>query len=113
MLVVDGHTLRAVHLLDLVDQVQLHLARAEDAQHLVRVDGAVDDLLADSDVLAFLDLQTRTTRHRVGDLLATVVGHNDDLERLLGLLDAHPAGDLADRSLALGGTGLEELDHTR
>ncbi len=113
MLVVDRHALRAINLLHLVHQVQLHLARAENAQYLVRVDRAVDDLLANSDVLAFLDLQARTTGHRVGDLLATVVGHDNNLEGLLGLLDAHPPGDLADRGLALGGTGLEKLDHTR
>ena len=50
VLVVDRHALRAVDLLDLVDQVQLHRTRAHDAQHLVRVDGAVVQLLADVDV---------------------------------------------------------------
>ena len=40
----------AVDLLDLVDEVQLHRARAEDAQHLLGVDRACDELLADLDV---------------------------------------------------------------
>ena len=52
VLVVDRHALGAVDLLDLVDQVQLHRARAEDAQHLLRVDGTDDQLLADLDVVA-------------------------------------------------------------
>ena len=34
------HALAAVDLLDLVDQVHLHRARAEDPQHLLRVDRA-------------------------------------------------------------------------
>ena len=59
VLVVDRHTLRAVDLLDLVDEVQLHLARAQDAQHLLRVDRADDELLADLDVVAVGDQQPR------------------------------------------------------
>src|SRR6202035_2031094 len=52
VLVVNRHTLSAVHLLDLVDQVQLHLPRALDAQHLVRVGRALHQLVADLDVVA-------------------------------------------------------------
>src|SRR3954467_15948701 len=51
VLVVDGHTLRPVDLLDLLDEVQLHRAGTEDPQHLVRVDRTGVQLLADLDVL--------------------------------------------------------------
>src|SRR5215213_8998225 len=51
VLVVDRHALRAVHVLDLADQVQLHLTRTHDPQHLVRVHRADDQLLADRDPL--------------------------------------------------------------
>src|SRR5690606_28268765 len=109
VLVVDRHALRPVDLLDLLDQVELHGAGAEDAQHLVRVDGARDELLADVDVLALLDQETRPHRHRVGDLVGAVVGDDDDLPRLLRLVDLDGAGDLADRGPALGVAGVEQI----
>ena len=113
VLVVDRHTLRAVDLLHAVDEVHLHRAGAQDAQNLLRVDGAHDELLADLDVVAVLDEQARPLRHRVGDLLGAVVGDDDDLAGLVGVLDRDAAGGLGDRGDALRGTGLEQLDHTR
>jgi hypothetical protein len=47
VLVVDEHTLRAVDLLDLLGQVDLDRPRTHDPQQLVRVDGALGELLAD------------------------------------------------------------------
>ncbi len=90
MLVVDAHTLRAVHLLHLAHQVQLGLARAHHAQHLVRVDRTFQQLLADLDVVAVLQLPLGAV-HRdrreplplgqlvVDDLLAAVVRNDGDL----------------------------------
>ena len=46
-------------------------------------------------------------------LLGAVVGDDDELAGLLGVLDPHPAGHLADRSHTLGGARLEQLDDTR
>jgi hypothetical protein len=46
VLVVDGHALRAVDLLDLVDQVALQLLLAQHLEHVVRVDRAVDQRIA-------------------------------------------------------------------
>ena len=46
-----------VRLLDLLHQVLLGGADAEDAQHLLRVLGADDQLLADLDVVAVVDQQ--------------------------------------------------------
>ena len=109
MLVVDGHTLRPVDLLDLVHQVQLHLAGAEDPEHLVRVDRALDQLLADPHVIAVRHEQPRAHRHLVGDLLGTIVGNDDDLADLLGLLELDPPLHLADGRHALGNPGLEEF----
>ena len=57
VLVVDRHTLRAVDLLDLVHEVLLRLADAEDPQDLLRVGRADDQLLADLDVVAVGDQQ--------------------------------------------------------
>ena len=58
VLVVDLHTLAAVHLLHLRGEVLLHLAGAEDAQHGLGVDGTHDQLLTDLDVVALSDQQT-------------------------------------------------------
>src|SRR5215213_2920329 len=114
VLVVDRHALAAVDLLDLTDQVQLHLARAHDPQHLVRVDRTFGELLADLDVAAVLDPQPRATRQLVvDDLVGAVVGGDGELAELLAVLDPDRTGQLGDRGLALGDAGLEELHHTR
>nr|AHE14899.1 hypothetical protein asmbl_7 [uncultured bacterium] len=114
VLVVDRHALAAVDLLDLADQVQLHLARAHDPQHLVRVDRTLGELLPDLDVTAVLDPQPRATRQLVvDDLVGAVVRGDRELPELLAVLDPDGAGQLGDRGLALGDAGLEELHHTR
>ena len=59
VLVVDRDALAAVDLLDLAHQVQLHLARAHDPQHVVRVDRTGDQLLAGLDRVALADEQAR------------------------------------------------------
>ena len=57
VLVVDRHALRAVDRLDLVDEVLLGLADTEDAQDLLGVRRADDQLVADLDVVAVGDPQ--------------------------------------------------------
>src|ERR1700740_140061 len=109
VLVVDRHALRPVDLLDLVDQVQLHLARAEDAEHLVRVDRTGNQLLADLDVVAVAHQRPGPDGHLVGDLVRAVVWRDDDPPRLVLLVDPDAALHLADRRQALGNPGLEQL----
>src|SRR3954470_15210051 len=87
VLVVDRHALAAVDLLDLAHQVQLHLARAHDPQHLVRVDSTLGELLADLDVRAVLDPQPRPARQLVvDDLVGAVVRGDGELAELLAVL---------------------------
>jgi hypothetical protein len=50
--VVDGNRLRAVDLLDLVDQVALQLADAEDRQNVVRIDRTVNERIAGANALS-------------------------------------------------------------
>ena len=109
----DRDALRPVHLLHLVHEVQLDRPAAEDAQHLVRVDRARDELLADGHVAAVADQKPGAHRDLVRRLFRAVVGHHDDLPGLLGLLDLDPALVLADGRHALRDTGLEELLDTR
>ena len=70
-------------------------------------------LLTDLDVGALLDEQPGALADRERLLLGTVVGDDDDLARLVGVLDPDPARGLGDRRLALGLAGLEQLDHAR
>ncbi len=46
VLVVDRDRLRAIDLLDLVDQVTLQLLDAEDREDIVRIDGTIDERIA-------------------------------------------------------------------
>ena len=57
VLVVDGHALAAVHALDLLDEVALDRLPAAGLEVLLRVDGAVGDGVAGTDLLAVLDQQ--------------------------------------------------------
>ncbi len=123
MLVVDRHALRPVDLLDLLDQVDLHLARAEDPQHLVRIRRTLHELLADLDVIAvgkqslgavlvLEDPQPLPLGQLVENkLLAPVIGNDGDLVELVVVLQADSPGDLGDRRLAARDTRLEQLLH--
>ena len=75
--------LRAVDLLDLVNQVALQLLLAQDRQDVVRVDGSVDQGIAGADPLALLDVHMRVARDQVLAGLAVVAG-DDDLPHALG-----------------------------
>src|SRR5213078_120505 len=114
VLVVDLHALRPVHLLDLMGQVDLYRPRPQYPQQLVRVDGALGDLLPDVDVVAVGHPQPDPLGDLVvHDLVAAVVGHDDDLPGPVAVLDPDPASHLRDGRLALGYPGLEDLLHTR
>ena len=102
MLIVDVHALLTVHLQDFLNQVVVNGAGAADAQHVVRVERAVLQLLALLDDVAVLDLQAGV-RHGVGAGIA-VVGGDDDVQQaaLRGLLEADLAADLGEGRHLLG-----------
>src|SRR5256886_2148949 len=87
VLVVDIDALRAVHLLDLVDQVGLNRLAAEDVEQFLRADRAFGDLLPGLDLLTALDVDPRAVRDRV---LAPLLVHAPDHD--LVALDARDAG---------------------
>ena len=118
VLVVDRDALAAVDLLDLAHQVQLHLARAHDPQHVVRVRRAPGEPSCwPASTCSRPSLPPAGEPRRVigysHDLLAAVVRRDDDASRgalgAVGLLDPHPPGRLGDRRDALGDTRLEQL----
>ena len=57
--------------------------------------------------------QAGTLGDRELQRLGPVVGGDDDLAGLVGVVDRDATGDLGDRRLALGLTGLEQLDDAR
>ena len=73
VLVVDRHALVAVHLLDLLDEVQLGLADALDLHQLLRVEGAVGDRVAGLDLVAVVDDRAGAEREHDLVLVALVV----------------------------------------
>src|SRR6476661_10874846 len=113
VLVVDRHTLLAVHALDLVHQVLLRSARAEDAKDLLGVDRTLGQLGDDRGVVTVGGDKARALAHRVGVLHGAVVRREQDATRLVGVLDLDATGGLGDRGHTLGGARLEQLDDTR
>ena len=113
VLVVDGHALVPVDLLDLLHEVLLGLADALDLQELLGVAGPFDDGVAGPDLLTVRDLQAGHSGHCV-DLLGAVVGNHGYLTTApLVLADPDHAGDACQGCLALRCTGLEELHDPR
>ena len=113
VLVVDGNRLRAVDLLDLVDQVALQLLDAEDREDVVRIDRTVDERIAGAHALAFLHVDVHGTRDAV--LVAgAFVGLDDDAAHALDHRAVmHRAVDLGDDGLIARVTGFEQLDDAR
>ena len=111
VLVVDRHALVAVHLLDLVDEVQLGLADALDLEELLRVDGALDER-ARRRWTSWPSATSRRAedRHRRSSSVpssATIVTARPlpSSSRCAPRRTSGPAGG------ALGAAGLEQLDH--
>src|SRR5207302_1100858 len=65
VLVVDVDALRAIDLLDFLDQVGLHRLAAKNVQQLLRADRALGDLLTGLDLLTTLDVDPGAVRDRV------------------------------------------------
>ena len=113
MLVVDGHGLGTVDLLDLVDQVALQLLDAEDRQHVVRIDRTVDERVAGAHALHLLHVDVHGARDRV--LVARAfVGLDDDAAHAFDdRAVMHGSVDLGDDGLVARVTGFEQLDDAR
>ena len=113
VLVVDGNGLRAVDLLDLVDQVALQLLDAEDRQDVVRIDRTVDERVAGAHALHLLHVDV----HGAGDAVLVAgafVGLDDDAAHALDDGSVmHGSIDLGDDGLVARVPGFEELDDAR
>ena len=111
VLVVDLHALEPVDLLDLVQEVLLHRARALDAQDVVRVDRALGEAVTGPHLVALVDAHVLPDRHLVRPRRALL---RRDVHLALAALDvaeADDAVDLGDDRRILGTPRLEQLGH--
>uniref|UniRef100_A0A6J5ZQ54 Unannotated protein n=1 Tax=freshwater metagenome TaxID=449393 RepID=A0A6J5ZQ54_9ZZZZ len=112
VLVVDVHSLRAEHLLDLVDEVLLGSRATAQCEQVVRVKRALVELSSAFDLVAVLDEQTRALRERIIVFLAAVVGNRDNAV-LLRVLGRYGSRFLRHLGETLRLTGLKQLDYAR
>src|SRR5712692_3577058 len=113
VLVVDGHRLRAIDLLDLVDQVPLQLLDAQDREDVVRIDGTIDERIARPHTLPFLHVDVHRSRHRILVARALVGLHDDAAHALDHRAVMHGPVDLGDDGLVARMPRFEQLHHPR
>ena len=113
VLVADRHTLVAVHLLDLFDEVRLGLADALDLHDLLRVEGTVGDRLAGLDVLTIGDDGAAAGGQDDRVLFALIVDDGDRDALALVLADAHDTAGAGQAGRTAGRAALEQLDDAR
>src|SRR5690606_24400431 len=120
----DGHALEAVHGLDLLDDVALDFGVAGDAQDVVRIDGAVAELVAAAHAVAGVHRHVLAARNQVGFLqrlaaldfglrITGVGGHDDPLLAALDVAERDDAVDGRHHGRALRATRLEQFGHAR
>ena len=111
VLVVDLHTLQAVHVLHFIDDVAGQLFDAQQAQDVLRIGRAVHNVLALVHHLAFVDQHVFLFGDQLFPDVAIGVG---DLQAhfAFGLLtERHRTGLLRQRAFVFGRTRLEQLGH--
>ena len=113
MLVVNLHTLQAVHFLHFLHDVARQRLDALQTQDIVRIDRAVDDHFATVHHLTVVDQHMLVLRNQ-GFAGAAVQISDDQALLALGVLaERHGAGDFRQHAGILGRTGFEQLGHTR
>ena len=109
MLVVDLHALHTVHLLNLIDDVFLHLDGTLDGQDVGRGDGTVGEGHACADVVVLLYENLLGQGHEIA-FLVSGLGTDDNLAvASLDLAHLDLSVDLGDDGGIGGVAGLEEL----
>ena len=114
VLVVDRHALQPVDLLDLVDEVGREFLHALDRQDVVRRGVAVDDVVAELDHVAVLQVDVLALRDQVLDRLRSVVRRQREPALVLVVApEGDRAGLLGDDRRVLRPPRLEQLRHPR
>ena len=110
VLVVDAHTLDSVDLLDLIDQVLLHLVDALDPKDVVRVDRPLGEAISRLHLVAILHVDVPAVRNEVL-LRVGLVLDRDLLHAARALAQLDHAVDFGNDRLVLRLPRLEELRH--
>ena len=114
MLVVDGHALEPVDLLDLVHEVVGQLLDALDGKDVVRRGVAVEQELALLDAVALLHGKMPALGDQILDRLLAIVRRDGDAPLVLVVAaKLHRARDLGDDGVILGPPRLEQLGNPR
>src|SRR5665213_996119 len=126
VLVVDLHTLEAIDLLHLVQQVFLHRARTLDAKDIVRVDRTFRETISGAHTITFVHTQVLAGRDfiqlRLGLIVdCKLIGASATTNRLdedltltaLDVAKTNDTVDLGNRGRILRLAGLEQLGNTR
>ena len=113
MFVVDIHTLQAVNLLNLVDEVLLQFLLTQNSEDVVRVARTIHQRFTGPDALARLYVDMHASRQGILTLFL-VVGYDIDFALALDdLTVADHAVDLRHDGRFLGAPRFEEFDNTR
>src|SRR6266702_3871216 len=112
VLVGDGDALQTVDFLNLVDQVGLHSALAEDFENVVRAAWTIDERVAGAETFAFLHVDVHTARNAVLLFLAVVGGDVDFALAFADLAEANDTVDFADDCRVARLACLKEFDDT-
>src|SRR5690554_166115 len=114
VLVVDLHTLQAVDVLDLVDDVTGQGADAQQAQDVVRIARTVGDHFTLVDLLAFEHVQVTPLGNQLLVRGAAIIRGDDQTTLALGLLaERDGATDFREDGGFLRTTGLEQVGDAR
>ena len=113
MLVVNRHTLIAVHLLHLGNEVLLGFLYALDLDEFLGIARTVDDGITGNDFLSVSNFETSKTRNDVG-LFSAVVGNNrDDTTLAFVFTDSNNTSEARERRLTLWAPCFEQLNNAR
>src|SRR5690554_3612736 len=114
VLVVDLHTLQAVHVLNLVDDVLGQLADTQQAQDIVRVARTIGDDLTLGDLFTLEHVQVAPLRNQLLVRIAAIHRSDDQAALALGFLaEGNGTADFRQDCRLLRTTRLEQVGHTR
>ena len=112
VLIVDRHTLVAVHLLHLFDEVLLRLANTLDVEKFLGVLRTFNDGVTSFNFLAVNDFQVCTKRDGL-DLLGAIISDDHNHATTVFFHDAHDARVASQQRGTLGGASFEEFYDAR
>src|SRR5208283_1693111 len=113
VLIIDTHTLEAIHLLHLIHEIFLEFSRAEYAQDIVRIHRTVHERLSSGYPVSFVDIHVFALRNQILLLVPHPVFHENTAHAFYEPTKLHRSVDFADNGLFFGFSRLEKLGNPR